>query len=852
LVEEKKGRCLEMFFSMRKDSDDEFDSPIAKKNKVSLSSVVKKMNESKSPEKKREVAGTGLLSVVTTLTTFDPAGKGAGLSSEMLVKKLFQGMGLPLYKSDLPPEYQKDEIPPAIKDYRWGAYDLPIYHDTMLSIVRPPTPPPEPEPELQQSLRLTNGPSTIQEEANTADVVTPRKEQATEAPTKYEVEEDPVVFAPAQSSRTTPGSSKQRGRSSGKAATQVPSEETLGAPETEGEGIAERGEEGATQSRSKKKKSREKRSSRKSSEDAEPQQQQPEDVFLVQDESLSSSVRAMNMRSSAAERGESAADTAEAEMSIEDLNRELERQFKGRSAKKSRGTPKHASGSGSARAGVSSSGEEPLEELLRLDSPGSQWRFLKSTTPPGESAQDATAAQGAEQAVQSGRSEKPVMSPLQYIPPAPQAVQGAWSPSYKAQQSSRSAQDSEGAAATSAQPAPAPTKAEGKIISPAARSIFRPTFAAPRPDPQPEPEPEKSHPKGQDPIAAMLVSELRGSRHVSLNAEEHALGPHAVDYSPNRKKNNAFAVLEESFLNESPPYQVNNANYAYLQGNAHAQHQAAEREGFVPKAHDIDEQEINFKKFSKQHRAENAQDESHSVPKHGKTGHKHASPTKHWYMAGAYSSHSEAVEAIQKLNRVVDVQGVDPGNDGGGAEGRFRLQRDLSRMQWVVESNDAHNKALILAHSSGRGSHEKEKYRNIVQSLHKDTGAASKQAFHERQWDDSPPRLLAPHEKKLANKKAAQGEPKRDDHKYLRERDQYHENNLRLIRQQIPKEEAGSSPTYAHAGKVGPAGAHGQHPKDFSAQRGDREKEGGVKFPAIPQAQQGQKGQGGKGKKRGK
>jgi hypothetical protein len=178
-------------------------------------------------------------------------------------------------------------------------------------------------------------------------------------------------------------------------------------------------------------------------------------------------------------------------------------------------------------------------------------------------------------------------------------------------------------------------------------------------------------------------------------------------------------------------------------------------------------------------------------------------------------------------------------------------------MQWVVESNDAHNKALILAHSGRSGSHEKEKYRTIVQSVHKDTAAASKpqqdqRAFHDRQWDDSPPRLLAPHEKKRAH---AQGDVKRDDHKYLRERDQHREQNLRLIRHQIPKDDAGSSPTYAHAGRAGPAGAQGQHPKDFSAQRGDREreKEGGVKFPAIPQAQQQQQQaqkQGGKAKKR--
>ncbi|KAJ1439343.1 hypothetical protein B484DRAFT_444048 [Ochromonadaceae sp. CCMP2298] len=103
-------------------------------------------------------------------------------------------------------------------------------------------------------------------------------------------------------------------------------------------------------------------------------------------------------------------------------------------------------------------------------------------------------------------------------------------------------------------------------------------------------------------------------------------------------------------------------------------------------------------------------------------GRPHPSPAK-WYPAGAYVSHTDAKEAISRLQITVARSSSESAE---AVAGKFRVQRDLARGQWVVECNDARCRNEIKgAQAQGQGqagAGDKVKYRSIVRAV----GAAAK------------------------------------------------------------------------------------------------------------------------------
>jgi hypothetical protein len=793
--------CI-MFFSLRRrDDDDDEDSIIGAKDKgkMSLSSVVK-LNETKSPSpKKTAPSGTGLLSIVTTISTTDPTGKEAGISSDELVKKLFKGLGIPAFKAEVQTPYLKTEVPSAIKDYRWGAFDLPVYHDTTLSIVRPPTPPAAPEP-----VQLLLDCVPFSEERN----------QAASQPSEE------------KQSNKLPGGGAPGAPQSGRASTFSQPQNGLAVASNDGHN------DDALENITGRKSTRQKLSRDGSAGERKatahistPNIAEATDTGSGRGSSgsrpvvarasftgMSTVTEADREEASPAPATQSARSQKEMQAFVDTEMQALWQQMDelnlpGDDKPASATTDKrNRSKSDNAALGENILGgeEASVDALLQLDSLESQRQYLKpGAAPQPETVLDAkSGTRGEEKSLPVEGQSPTIGASEESLPPAPAQEQ--------LQSPLRSS--SSGHTHSSVTSPPAPHKAEGKVISPASRSVFRPTFAAPRPS---EGQLSTDHEGLHGNPAALLQVGDHSPKHFSSNSEEQGHNSFegvlssSSSHSPSKAKKSAFAVLEEAFLHDHQQHQGYGYNLnspeqsPWLMHQPQEQYVATQEYAQNRQSHSQNAQH-GFEKHADDHlhgvSGEKGSPEEHHHPRHRRHK-KHASPGKHWYMAGAYSSHSEAADAINKMARVVEAHGAPAeeeidGAEGPPSEGKFRLQRDLARMQWVVECSDEANKQLVLSHGNRvGGSHEKErdKYRRIVQSVQGSgqpapqsprqgrakAGAAA--SLHEKDWDLSPP-VQRPLGGKL------QVQQRRED-KYLRERDTHYENNLRMIRQQLPKDD---------------------------------------------------------------
>lgn len=844
---------IAMFFSLRRNNDDDDDdSPIEKGKPLSFSGVVKKLNETRNPSPKKAVPnGTGLLSVVTTLAAIDPTAKDAHLSSDELVKKLFKGLGMPMYKPEVQAAYLNSEVPSAVQDYRWGAFDLPVYHDTMLSIVRPPTPPPVPE---QTQLLLDTVPSNGAD-AQSPPPIPPDETEASGAILESEALSPSIRgIIESISSRGSFSSSTSKGDfilGQGSAKNMTANGQSAKQP-----ALMDAAQNAQVAARS---------SKNRQSVTAEVIAAGMEAIHEEQPEEGAEVVDRSDVVSPAVDLDVPASAEAVDQSSIEDPGEDpavdaAERGLAGLSVKAgvSAKQPRHASqkiskdvsqkGSVFSGAVAEDSDDVSVEALLQLGSIESQRQYLKPGLAPqqqqsakqhafaepepatlGEAVTEQELEQKEEQR-QAGSNLPPALSPA----PEPEAErplsprsqlaskgQSVKSPPMlipvqppplspprptEAEQSSLQAQQAQQAQQQQQQP-----KAEGKMVSPASRSVFRPTFAKPRPAP--------------------TDAETSGGDTTHVAAQANELAPSwengVLSFSPPKaKQNHMFFSEHQNYSAQASP------QHQYQQ--VPPQQYAGERETSTHKAQGIRDQEVREGKGRSRHSVgeEEEQEQGQVSPSHHDQHKrkKHASPGRRWYLAGAYSSHREAVDAIHKMNRAIDLHGLESGDDDGeGAEGRFRIQRDLSRMQWVIECNDLSNKALVLAHgnrgASSSNEREADKYRRIVQSVQQ---IQSTPALHQKDWDLSPE-----HHRPAGSKLQVQArrEERREDRqkdkpsdKFLRERDAFHENHLRQVRQKLPKEEAEGR--QRERGQAG-AGA------------GARADGGGVRFPPIQQARDG-------------
>jgi hypothetical protein len=382
-----------------------------------------------------------------------------------------------------------------------------------------------------------------------------------------------------------------------------------------------------------------------------------------------------------------------------------------------------------------------------------------------------------------------------------------------------------------------------KIISPAERSVFKPTFLIPRVE------------QGVSPPPVVLEAQ-----HVSVSSKKGA----------SVGKRDGYSALEEAFMrdakgegstyqnpyskDDSPGYNGPGAGAAGAAGAYRKYYSYEDEEGEDENGSgqhsDGDDSHVSRHKKKKGAKHAKGSSVDHPHPHHGQHQH-HAHPPQ-WFVAGAYNSHSEATEAIARMHKVLVQHGAaGAGGDGGSederqaaAAGRFRLQRDLSRMQWVVESCDTRNKKLLLASkASVLYEKEKSKYRDIVSTVSPEHGGHGGLGGHagiaHHGYHESADIAHLHHQQQLQQDHLHQDHHlapavaahlnKKDD-KYQRERDQALENNIRAIRNIIPKEDYGS-PSRAHQGGKAKGKPKGGGGAGKIAARAE-----GVKLPVISAA----------------
>ena len=367
---------------------------------------------------------------------------------------------------------------------------------------------------------------------------------------------------------------------------------------------------------------------------------------------------------------------------------------------------------------------------------------------------------------------------------------------------------------------------EAKIISPAERSVFKPTFAMPRPVPL-----------QQDPIAALLVSDLQGGKRFALQAQTAEVSPKDGPLSgpKSKRKRNSFGSLEEAGMDAEnyPRLPAKAGKYVAemlesdseneiltARAQARAQEKQTRKTKKKTKENDRERKDVKDLNFAKNQLGPDGEPVKVKAPKQAKPSPKQQPAAKQWYMAGAYSSHHEAIDAINRMHKLLASQSPHKHGDDADLDETFRLQRDLSRMQWVVECNDLHQKALILSHATRSPvvpEKDKSKYRNITNALKEPAAQGPGAALYH-----SPTQRSAEKEHKEHR------EHKHGDEMYLRERDAFHEMHLRQVKHNLPddfKEEGGG-------------GAHSSPPP--RQQQHGQGAEGGTRFPPIPQAQQAQ------------
>ena len=742
-----------MFLFSRKDSEDEDDEP-PKASKHTLKTVANKVvgqqqivgkagQEHKILSPKR--GSVGLLSVVTAITNLENT-KEAVLNSDELVKKLFKGLDNSLYKPAVPSEYQSSTVPPALKNYRWGAFDLPVYHDTVLSIARPLTPPPPPATNTSViTSTTTESPQAQPEEPSPANG-TPRDIETDNIPTAVSTFATSVKAAVLESQKNFPRPPRKKSHSS-------KSQEDNKELETNHLLVEERIEfsERPVRRRSRTDSASFGKADQPSPRSADTSIKRHSRVQLGKEQGIENS----STREERTEPEAGSIDLLEQmrALSVQDnvtqqqpssSSARRRRQRSGNSAHKttasrSRSHSRSKEQEGDRGQTPSAGADDSIEALLRLDSPDSQRRFLKHPGSPSAGGQG-IAVDVAEElplsaaprtptvtAVAEARTVSTITAAVAASPPV--SPQPAQSHEVTSAQQALTSQDT----ADSSTPQPVGTatagtgeesKHEGKLISPAQRSVFRPTFAAPRPQP------------------------------LSPPSAVAAVAPAGISHSSNDKD----TILHDA----SPPYRINSVNYQNIAASPPAIHNgyAEKRSLNAYETPGNAEQDINFKKFSRR-------PVDHNEEKQSSKTKKHASPSKHWYMAGAYSSHSEAIEAIAHLHKLVSATSPSGAiNTNEMLNEKFRLQRDLGRMQWVVECSDAHSKGIVQAYTAGKQQQQQQHMLNIH-------GIEE----HSRYPDHHP-----------TPASVREGKPRHNE-KYLRERDQALEHNMRAIRQQLPTQQ---------------------------------------------------------------
>lgn len=743
-----------MFLFSRKDSEDEDDEP-PKANKHTLKTVANKVvaqqqivgkagQEHKILSPKR--GSVGLLSVVTAITNLENT-KEAVLNSDELVKKLFKGLNNSLYKPAVPSEYQSSTVPLVLKNYRWGAFDLPVYHDTVLSIARPLTPPPPPAANTGIITGTTTESPQAQPEEPSPANSTPRDIETGNIPTAVSTFASSVKAAVLESQKSFPRPPRKKSLSSKSQedSKELENNDVLVEEHTEDSehpvrrrsrtDSASFGKADQPSPRSADP-SRSRRHSR-----GQPSKEQGIENSSTREEGMEPEAGSIDLLEQM--RALSVQDNLTQQQPSSSSARRR-RQRSGNSAHKttasrSRSHSRSKEQEGDRGQTPSSGADDSIEALLRLDSPDSQRRFLKHPGSPSAGGQGiavdetvplpvaprtptVTAATAAAESITVNATDTITAAVATSPPVSPQPAQ-----SHKVTSAQQALPSQDTADSSTPQPVGTATagageesKHEGKLISPAQRSVFRPTFAVPRPQPL-------------SPFSAVA-----------------AVAPAGISHSGNDKD----SIQHDA----SPPYRINSVNYQNI-----ATSPPTIRNGYAEKrnlnAYETPgntEQEVNFKKFSRR-------PVDHSEERQPRKPKKHASPSKHWYMAGAYSSHSEAIEAIAHLHKLVSATSPSGAIDTNVMlNEKFRLQRDLGRMQWVVECSDAHSKGIVQAYTAGK--QQQQQHMLNTHGIEENS-----------RYPDHHPTPASARESKP-----------RHNEKYLRERDQALEHNMRAIRQQLP------------------------------------------------------------------
>jgi len=789
-------------------------------------------------------------------------------SSEELVTRLFKGLGVPLYEPRIPATYQQEIVSSALKNYRWGAFDLSIYHDTMLTIAKPPpTPPapvvePPPAPPVQEiiesPLLLTNAPE-------------PEPELVVPAPKPLAIEPVPVSVQPSAKVRLA----SQKVQPSSKAAsfsTKMSLKVSSGdasdfkdarsvkrvTQSTKGLSIKVSAPNSPTNVPVDSPKSPKSPTSPKAEEvpivetvvlsppsqfpvpEPEPTVkptelvEEPTQSSEIESEQLIDGLLDLSIAYSTAAAGY-ATNVSRTPKSIKIPDSSVSSKSKSVKSPTSFFSGLMSSLSTKVSSVVSEGGKSTKTRknvdfaALGIDDPDS---VQEQTTEASAAAAEPT---NAEENVLTENA--PIEFPKEAEVEETEEAESQFNfLSEAAQLAAEIAEESDGEKSTEARQSgspltvfPAPIASfspegkqpqETKIISPAERSVFKPTFAMPRPVPL-----------QQDPIAALLVSDLRGGKRFALQTEVSPTeGP--LSGPKSKRKRNSFGSLEEAGLDAEgyPRLPAKAGKYVaemlesdseneILTARAEAQAQAQRQERQTRKTkkktkeNDRDKKELNF---AKNQLGPDGEPAKVKVPKQAKPSPKQQQAAKQWYMAGAYSSHHEAIDAINRMHKLLAAQSPHKHGDDADLDDTFRLQRDLSRMQWVVECNDFHQKALILSHATRSPvvpEKDKSKFRNIMNAVKEPAAQGPGAALYHSPTQRSTEKEHKDHRDHR--------EHKHGDEMYLRERDAFHEQHLRQVKHNLPedfKEEG------AHASPPPRQQQHGA--------------EGGTRFPPIPQAQQ--------------
>eukprot|EP01032_Pedospumella_encystans_P013952 gene13952-16041_t len=793
--------------------------------------------------------------------------------SEQLVARLFKGLGVPMYQPRIPIVYKTEPIPRALKDYRWKAFDLTISHDTMLTIAKPPPPPPPareepPSPPVEE----LDEPRLLITNVTASELESPTFQPPEIEPIQTNVGRSMKIDRLASqkmrpSAKVTTFSKKAsvklltefndwkeaRSTKNGNVEYSIKMMQSSKVSTTPEEATINEDPDIGNFDKPETKEAIERKKSMIPNsflEDVESEQlidglldmsvaagtssdpiESPEPAAsadadtapaAAKNSAEDSSVVAANTESTVNAEADSVEVTA-----VPDIPSEAPVTSKLASVKinpaappvpsKSVKSPNSSSFFSSLLSSISSKvpgfggdgkGSDEDEDVIKPTAPSSKSTkkisTVEDTNAPSLETKETEESKGGVSERKtgsiSGAEEVPSETHFDFYAEAAKLAAEATVEATASEQEQEAQQST-----IRAPPAVSFTidgwnnkkqTQSGTIISPAERSVFKPTFAMPRPTMQ-----------EQNTLAAMLVRNLQGgsAKKVTLQTDlQNAEGPSAPLSGPkNKKKRDNFSVLEELFLDGQPsPPPPNALKYA-----ADLQNSDSEGESSVA-------------------RSQGKAKQGKKTPKQTKK----LSPAKpqNWYLAGAYSLHHEAIDAINRLHKLLAGAAADPNDPSLDLDNKFRLQRDLSRMQWIVECSDAQHKAMVLSHATRVPvipEKDKSKFRNIVGAIKEDASPVYQGAgagiYH------SPPQAKHPdnsHPNGSDHKRhPGHGHP-HDEH-FLRERDAFFENNMRMVKANLSPNE---SPPQKQAARR-QAAQHKQHSPPPRGSGASAEKNGAAK-----------------------